>query len=196
MKPTVISFFTPFYREHAETLIKSCNDLGYKYYVEPLPDQGTWEKNQSLKASFILKCWRYYKHVLWIDADAKIIRPLDIFINEIWFDFAVFRRPHKRMPFRTGTLYFGERDSTEAFLLDWADACNADINEFDQVHIVQAWRKHKDYIQTYFLPVSYCQKYNEQITNDGLGVNPDPNPHIIHYMASAHLNQSNQYMKS
>ena len=158
--------------------------FGYAHLIEEKPCRGTWEDNRSLKAGFIHKCWQKHRQVIWIDADAEIFRPLDHFSAPIDYDFAVFRRGHKRMPFRAGTLYFGDSTAAGALLKDWEAGCTKDPTESDQVHIYEAWRKHQAKLNTFFLPVSYCQKHNEASTRDGLGAHPDPYPHIIHYMAS------------
>ena len=166
MTPLIVSFFTPSYRRYVETLRMSCKHFGYSYLIEEKPCVGTWEDNRSLKAGFVRACWKKHRQLIWIDADAEILRPLDHFSAPIDFDFAVFRRPHKRMPFRGGTLYFGDSEAAGLLLEDWEAGCTQTPAESDQVHIYTAWNERKAGLNTSFLPVSYCQKYNEIPTRD------------------------------
>lgn len=77
---TLISFYTPLYIPHANRLKASCDKFDIPHLIEALPCQGTWEENCAEKPNFILEKLNSLKTpVLWVDADAEILRPLGPF---------------------------------------------------------------------------------------------------------------------
>lgn len=78
--PLVISFYTvdtP-YEEEVKYLQASCQSLGIDHHIEGIPSAGSWEMNCAFKPIFILQKMQEFKRpLLWVDADAVFLKPLE-----------------------------------------------------------------------------------------------------------------------
>jgi hypothetical protein len=115
--------------------------------------------------------------VLWLDADARIERDLELF-DETGADFAIYHseRGAPKLRFRSGTAYFANTPQTRGLLSAWNTRCQADPQVWDQEHLFHAWESMQDDLATKWLPMTYCQRFDE---SDGV-----VDPHIVHYQAS------------
>ncbi len=79
---TLISFFTVAtpYEAEVERLRSSCRRFGIEAQILGIPSDGAWVHNCSRKARFICdRLDRLGTPVLWVDADAEIVRRPEIF---------------------------------------------------------------------------------------------------------------------
>ncbi len=182
----IVSFYTPDYAEHAERLRASCDRFGYPHVIEAVPQVSRWEHACAMKASFMRDWWPSaigFQGSLWLDADAEVLRPLDLF-DGLDANFAVYKQGGGlKTRFRSGTVWM--RAPGQAYLLldRWAKRCDDDPDTWDQEHLFRAWESmdaDEDCdLHTHWLPLSYCQRFDEA---DGV-----PDPHIVHYQASRQL---------
>jgi hypothetical protein len=79
MMPTFISFHTPEqrYAEASVRLEASLKRFELPYEIRTLPSLGCWNRNDCIKAEFILamlQSYPYQKEMIWIDADGEIVQ--------------------------------------------------------------------------------------------------------------------------
>jgi hypothetical protein len=169
----IVSFYTRDYLEHAHRLSRSCRDFGYRYWIEAFSDTGSWVRNCARKGDLV---WRALastnEPVLWLDADAEIKRPLDLF-DGLDTDFAVYRAEHAgpKHRFRSGTVWINSTRGGYSLAGDWAELCQEIPGKWDQEHLYHAWKANQDDVLTHWLPLSYCQRFDE-----AAGV---PDPHTL-----------------
>lgn len=182
----IVSYFTPDYAEYAERMRKSCEKFGYEHRIEAMEDVGFWVDNCARKGRFMLDRLREAgETLLWLDADAEIMRPLDYLEKLDGFDFAIFRKYDgpQRQRFWSGTLLVAPTKRTEQLLSVWADLCDRQSHIWDQENLFVAWMKLAKNLRAVWLPLSYCQRFDEK-ERSGNGVD---DPHIIHYQVSREM---------
>ena len=182
----IVSFYTPAYAEHARVLRASCDRFNYAHHIQPRASVGKWVANCNMKPSVVLEALEgAVAPVLWLDADAEILRPLDD-LEAITADFAIYQQPDTstKSRFRSGTVFFRPTADSVALVQDWADrAAKEPIRVWDQGHLCLAWKQST--ISTHWLPITYCQRFDE--AEAAANLNPVPDPHIVHYQASRFL---------
>lgn len=184
----VVSFYTAQtgYEEEAKRLGKSLRKHDIEYEILPVPSRGDWISNCAMKAEFIERMLvEYGQPVVWLDADAEVMKPLELFQCAL-FDFAVREREqkiHPRFgPWNSGTLYFGTSPKAMELVSLWADRSTARPEELDQLSLYEAWAEMEDKPVTEFLPWSYCTIFDER----GRPVDP----HVLHHQASRRLKRT------
>jgi len=170
--PTVVSYYTKNtpYEKEVLNLIASCEEFGIDYLIEGVEDGGSWEKNCALKPHFLQEKFRQLgKPVLWVDADAVFLRPME-FEEFMFCDLAVFfdeKQTDPRFKVRAGTLYVnGNQKGLEALEL-WR--CQSEkIRRFEERDL-----PFQDQVGLYFsvlanpgirignLPLKYCKVFDE-----------------------------------
>lgn len=122
--------------------------------------------------------------VLWLDADAVIMRPLyPLELQTKSYDFAVFRdeaRKGSKHYFRSGTVFFNNTSAAKMFAGHWSARRFRDPEVWDQELLFQAWEANQDHsavacVSTLFLDETYCKIFDRGDVED---------PHIVHYQAS------------
>lgn len=146
-KPFVIvSFFTGEgdYQKFATQLEQSCAKFSIPTFIEQVPSQGHWVKNNSMKPNFILRqLLKYRTKIIWLDADCEIISYPKLF--EEYFDFSIYRwtfdknsKPINPIPntdhpnsaeishtiFSGGVIGFNYTVKGLELLIRWTTACN------------------------------------------------------------------------
>lgn len=174
----VVSFYTPngIYQKMSERLYSSCIEHGVAVDIEQRQDLGSWVKNCSQKAEYILKkILEVQKNecIIWLDSDSKVIKTPDLFYT-IKEEFAIRARPGPKvikpvgreqisLPvgwvgdpawFESGTIFARHTDSIITMLKLWIDL-GQNNNRWDQWTLQDAWTKIKP--STVWLPQSYCQ---------------------------------------
>ena len=137
--PLIVSYFTPgtAYEVHAMALLGDVRRLGLEARIEPRRTMGSWVENCAQKARFISEMHREEQRpLLWLDADARLRRPLRELAG-IKADFAIVRR--HGWSFYGGQIYFGVGPRAAHLLETWCGYCEAFPSIWDQVSLGYAW---------------------------------------------------------
>ncbi|EAS51102.1 conserved hypothetical protein [Aurantimonas manganoxydans SI85-9A1] len=137
--PIVISYYTPdtAYETHAEKLTASLRRLGLEYRIEGRPARSSWVENCAQKALFISQMRAELgAPVLWVDADAIMLRPLSEVAGSN-VDIAAVRRDG--WSFFGGQVYFGVGDAADQLVERWCRYCVEFPHVWDQVSLGYAW---------------------------------------------------------
>lgn len=157
--PLVISFYTAGtpYEQEIETLIESCQRFNLETHIEGLDPVGSWVENCAMKGPFVLDCLqRFARPVLWLDADAEVVRYPALFDNAD-FDVAAYRNREGEL--LSGTAYFAASDEAIALAARWAERCQQDPHTWDQKHLRAAVNADSD--ATFKrLPQAYCKIFD------------------------------------
>jgi hypothetical protein len=171
-----------------ENLIASCKKFGIEHHIEGVDNLGSWEKNCALKPYFLKeKLSQIGAPLLWVDADAVFLRPLE-FEEFMFCDLAVFFDESKtdpRFKVRSGTLYVnGNEKGAEALDL-WCSHSerirkleDRDLPFQDQVGLYFSVLANPG-IRIGTLPLKYCTVFDED-----LGETPSSEIVIEHRQAS------------
>ena len=174
--PLVISFYTkdtPYEREIAR-LRRSCGEQGLELHVESLPSTGSWVRNCAMKGPFVRRCLeRFGRSLLWLDADAEVLRSPDIF-QEPDFEFAAYQPRH----LCSGTLYFAHTGAALQLASTWASLCVRQPRSWDQVLLARALEQRIDAVRFRCLPQGYCKVKGRRWRED------DRTTYILHHQAS------------
>lgn len=163
----VVSYFTNGeYAGKAERLRASLDRLGIRHDIHKMPDQGSWQKNTFMKPTFIRQ--KLYQHgvpVVWVDADAVVLRPLDIFLAPL-FRIAVYRYSpvnifigsewHNRGQLWNGTAYFADTEYSRGILISWACENDSHPERLDQKNLATVLAREEDTTDLACLPPEYC----------------------------------------
>lgn len=137
--PLVVSYYTPgtAYEDKARQLAGDLRRLGLRGRIEPIASRGSWVENCAMKAGFIRRVWREQGGpILWLDADARLRRPLRELDGET-ADLAVVRR--RGWSFYTGQIFFGPGPGAGLLLDRWCAYCEASPQVWDQVSLGYSW---------------------------------------------------------
>jgi hypothetical protein len=138
--PLVVSFYTldtP-YEEEVKYLQASCKDFDIDHIIEGVPSRGSWEMNCAFKPLFILqKMMEYQRPLLWVDADAVFVRPLEwtsAFLSDIGIRLYDCPDDH---PSRivTATLFAGATKSAFQIIEMWAKECLSMLAEKERQEV-------------------------------------------------------------
>lgn len=170
-----ISYYTPNYKEQADRLRNSLNELRLPYCIEEIPNLGSWDKNTHHKPEFILKHLISSDAVVWTDADS-VIRENPILFNDLDADVAFHRFKGKEL--LSGTVYFRNTYATIQLLMKWI-AINLEKPEiFDQKNLDEAI-SYIENLKIYTLPPEYVWIFD--LSKDYYG---GSKPIIEHFQAS------------
>jgi len=190
----IISYYTKGtgYQKEAEGLIKTLIDLDLPYDVKGIDNLGGWQRNTHYKATFILQqLLKHKKPVVFVDADARILKYPKLFSSLVNYDFAYHPldwylqwRGMKgdKVEALSGTLWVNYNDKAIAFLRDWIEENNRNI-DWEQRNMEKALKRWEDKLKIYHLPVEYCAI----IRHDGSLPAHVKNPVILHTQASRKL---------
>jgi hypothetical protein len=158
--PIIISYYTPNspYEVHAAALKKSVDALGLACLTEPRNSKGSWTANCAQKALFIRDCLHKLKApVLWVDADARLLKPLTPVVGAT-ADFAIVRRDG--WSFYSGQAFFNYTPQSLRFIDHWCSYCTDFPHVWDQVSLGYAWwdQTLKGELTTTWLPESVFAK--------------------------------------
>ena len=186
---TVVSYYTENtgYAREARRLIDSLSSLGMAFDVAPVASRGSWLRNCAIKPDFILHMLeKHQRPIVWLDADAEVLRPLDVFQNAE-FEFGVRRRHYTHLdesfgPWQSGTLYFGTSELAWALLKGWRALGRELPDELDQKTLYATWDNMDSKPMTHLLDWSYCTVFDEP-------GRPEI-PHVVHHQASRRLKRN------
>lgn len=84
-EPVFVSYYTPDngYKAYADEMKASLDRFGLAHDVQPAQNRGDWDKNTKFKPAFILGMLDRHrgKDVVWIDADAVVLRLPEILLG-------------------------------------------------------------------------------------------------------------------
>ena len=190
--PLIISFFTKdtIYEKEVEELIESCNLLHLDFIIEEKKDLGSWQKNCCQKPLFIHECLQKYKRpLLWVDADAIILKKPDLLLNQGDVSFYFNHWEEKRA--RAGTILALPSKEALHFFHLWHLKCHEkqDFPHGDQHFLPETFATAPTSLQIGELPLSYVHVFDR-----------DPVPfnetHILHTQASRTALMHNLIWKS
>jgi hypothetical protein len=194
---TVISCYTDdeTYTPEAEALKSSMEELGLATeHVNIMPSQGSWERNCQYKPIFIKeKLLELDSPVVWVDADARILKYPDLF-KDYPFDMGLFF-PEKNKMWKlilSGTMYFTPHKEVFSLLDGWISLNKINLS-WDQINLRMVTygrsisRPCLNYsITVGELPLEYCSTE---------GVRAD-DPVIQHMQVSTELADKNIHISS
>jgi len=170
-----ISYYTPNYKDQADRLRNSLNELRLPYCIEEIPNLGSWDKNTHHKPEFILKHLISSDAVVWTDADS-VIRENPILFDGLDCDIAFHRFKGKEL--LSGTVYFKNTPATVTLLLKWMEINLQNPQVFDQKNLDEA-TKQIEGLKIADLPPEYCFIFD--LSRDYYG---GRKPVIEHFQAS------------
>lgn len=178
MQPFYVSFHSgPGYAEEAAGLVKTLDAFGLPHDVRELPDAGTWEMNCGRKASFLLSMRQRHpgKPLVWLDADARVIRPPTLF-DELTCDFAAHWKDGDEL--LSGTMFIGATEAAGELLEMWRIECEQNPTEWDQRALQRIINREPARWSIERLPASYTAIFDAGMSE---------NPVIEHRQASRRL---------
>ena len=137
--PIIVSYYTPgtAYETHADALARSLDRHRLAYRIEGRPARSSWVENCAQKAEFVADMRAELRTpVLWLDADAILIRPLTELAG-CDADFAAVRR--QGWSFFGGQMLFGVGECADRLVERWCQYCVEFPHVWDQVSLGYAW---------------------------------------------------------
>lgn len=178
-----ISYFTistP-YENEVKKLKDSFEKFKLHYYIYPVNNQGSWEKNCQYKANIIAKTFlNFPEHdIVYTDIDSVINKYPELFFT-LDCDIA-FHKLRSEQIFLSGTIFLKNNNNCKDFINYWIKV-NDTNNELDQYNLKWAWLDYgKKFMSYEKLPAEYCK-----IFDIGRGAQDCSNDdsYIIHYQKS------------
>lgn len=175
MKYTVISYYTrntP-YEQEVKNLIQSLNKFKIPHDIRFIDSLGSWQANTFYKARFIRDMIQVRKEagdeaVVWLDADAVVLRPLEIFDN-IDTDTAFYFYSGSRYAQRTNgrelisaTMFFRINNRVVDLLDRWIEKnknqADGGLEQWNLHTVLDKWRADGGTVS--WLPQSYCRLFD------------------------------------
>lgn len=158
--PLFVSFYTPEYEVAAANLVKSLRKFKLHYRVVRMLDRGSWQANCHIKPGFIWGMIEAHpgRPIVWVDADAEIIKPPTLFTEEPFSgDVGICRwqRPDARPETLSGTVYFKGTPNSARVVDRWIEACQESPEIWDQVLLERAVDRVPEAVVE-ILPLEYC----------------------------------------
>lgn len=167
--PLIVSYATEGVYEEVwnRRLRPSLEEHGLEYHFETVKatPQG-WIGNCALKGPFVYRCLQEFQRpVLWLDADAVVVRPPKDLYGDVDFDFAAYWKSpgedHDRA-ILSGTIYFNLTDGGLGLCGHWAHLCETVRGVWDQRLLSRAWREYTPRPRHKALPQSYCKIFDRK----------------------------------
>jgi hypothetical protein len=128
MKTRLISFYSDienrtYYSDNAKRLMSECQSLDIPYDIRHKESLGSYQLNCLSKPQFILDMLEEFKEpVLWMDADSKIHKSLDIFDQfDDSVDLAIATANGSLTGMKASPIYFGYTDKSKQFIKSWIE---------------------------------------------------------------------------
>lgn len=158
--PLVVSFCTADtpYELEIQSLKASCVKFGMETYFEVVPSKGSWVENCANKGPFIANCIsKFQQPILWLDADAVIMRHPKLF-EKLECDFAAYKPRH----LISSTLFFANTDSAIELANNWAEKCLQNPTTWDQKLLDLSLEEMGPRIKFQNLPQGYCKIFDKR----------------------------------
>lgn len=188
MKPfIIISYYTKDtpYKAEAMKLAFSLEVAEVAWFIEEVPNLGSWQKNTHYKATFIKRMLDKFKgkNLVFVDADAIVQRYPKLF-DTLKCDLGLVKRDYKLFPTRgrkegketlSGTLYIANNARVRKFVDRWI-AINNIEKRWEQLNLDQALQEWNGKLKIKEMPPAYCQIHD--------WMKSVKNPVVTHFQAS------------
>lgn len=162
----IISFFTEntIYEREVEDLLSSCRSLDLEHHIASEKDLGSWEKNCCQKPRFILESLKkFQKPLLWVDADAMILRKPSIDAFQT-FDIGFYFQEEMNRA-RAGTIYVAPTKAAFDFLEKWDRTCQERLSIYGELPgadqaILNELLKEETKLKVAELPLAYVRIFD------------------------------------
>lgn len=175
----------------AENLKKSLQNFQLSYHIEPIKDQGSWEKNTHYKAFFIQEMLNTKdQDLLYVDVDAQFKQSPDL-LTTIDCDIAYRTQDFKwrKDEALSGTVFFKNNDKVKKLVNRWIELNEATPAErmkpetWEQKNMQRAQREMSDIVY-YNLPPEYTFIFDHMKM-----MYPGVSPVIEHYQESRNVHR-------
>lgn len=139
----VCAFYTPNYLPQILALKRSLEAHGIAHFLKRYEKRDTWEETTRIKPAFLGACLDRFpdKDVLYLDADAVVLKPLDFF-ETVTADVSLLltpKRKHERNYLRlsSGTILIRNTPGGRRFVETWKSAeplCSKINHDEDMIH--------------------------------------------------------------
>ena len=177
----IVGYYTEntLYERKAKTLTTTLNLNKVLYYIEKIPNLGTWLKNTGYKPTFLKRMLIEFKglNIIYVDVDARFLHypklfdelDCDIAVHE--FDRTIWPRVRSGTEVLSGTIFLRNNKTVFDLVERWETQCKNNPGTWDQKSLekVLAGNFHR-------LPGEYCKIFGLE---DGI-----KEPVIVHYQAS------------
>lgn len=183
-----VAFYTKdsVYEAEKNRLVRSAERLGLPVDAEAIDSTGSWVRNASMKAGVLVAMRK--KHVgpmLYVDVDAVFHRDPWPALAGLDCDIGAYFEPDGHL--LSGTLFINHTPAAATLLQEWADACAASPDEWDQLVLERILADDAASAAPRFrlgiLPVAYCWVFDK--TDNALG----ESVYIEHLQASREARQ-------
>ena len=165
----IVAFYTTdsIYEAEARRMVTSAKRLGLAVSPTPMQSTGSWVKNASMKAEFLLAERKATRGpLLYVDVDAVFHRDPWPALLEYDCDISVYYHPDGRLA--SGTILINDTPSAHKLIAVWRDRSNANQEIWDQVVlqeiIAEDLQSGKPKYRVKKLPVSFCWIF-DRLTN-------------------------------
>ncbi|WZB63719.1 putative nucleotide-diphospho-sugar transferase [Achromobacter xylosoxidans] len=156
-----VAFFTrdSIYETEKNRLVRSAERLQLPVDAQAIDTTGSWVRNAAMKPGVLVGMRRKHRGpMLYVDVDAVFHRNPWPSLGALDCDIAAYHEPDGHL--LSGTLYINDTPAAATLLDEWAAACGANPDEWDQLVLERilaedAARAEPRYRQAR-LPVAYC----------------------------------------
>ena len=162
-KFTVVSFYTlnTVYEIEILRLIKSLIKFDLDFYIEGIPQLGSWKQCTYYKARFIQRALDVvHTPIVFIDADGEVVDYPILFdeLKDVAVDVAAFVNHINNL--LSGTLYFANNAVIKTLVTKWIAANDANNTLMFEQRILRGILRSIKGINFKKLPIGYCQIHN------------------------------------
>lgn len=174
---TVITFYTPEYKEEAMELVKTCNNFHLPVKAYPKESKRSWVHNCTMKAEVIEQAlYECQDGVVWVDADGRFRNKPELFEKLKDYDFGCYWIPNVWNQPRNahlkpwslgnealagGTMYFNNTPLSRNLISSWKIESKNNPNRWEQQSLQKVWELHnKQGLRTINFPQSYCKVFD------------------------------------
>lgn len=177
----VVGYFTrdTLYERKVKTFISTLGFNKILYYIEPIPNLGSWHKNTNYKPTFLKKMLIDFRglDIIYVDVDARFLEYPSLF-DELDCDIAVHEFDRSNWPrvksgkeVLSGTIFLRNNKRVFNLVERWEEQCRRNPGTWDQKSLEKILAGN-----FYRLPGEYCKIF-------GL-MNKITEPVIVHYQCS------------
>lgn len=190
------------YENIIKNLKQDCLNLNIPNYFIGYGSTGSWVENTMLKPQLLLSVWKelslFYKNLIWIDADARIMLPPKYFseLSNDNIDFSVFQMGSiSRVT--SGTIFIKMTEAMRIFINEWKNLCEVtDDRKGDQQclrNLISCGMYDKLNIKYKPLPYAYCYIFDDVLRKLEPNIPPlTESPVVVHMQASRDRNNAKQ----
>jgi hypothetical protein len=174
---TVITFYTPEYKEEAMELVKTCNNFHLPVKAYPKESKRSWVHNCTMKAEVIEQAlYECQDGVVWVDADGRFRNKPELFEKLKDYDFGCYWIPNVWNQPRNahlkpwslgnealagGTMYFNNTPLSRNLISSWKIESKNNPNRWEQQSLQKVWELYNTQgLRTFNFPQSYCKVFD------------------------------------